>query len=92
MGRNPLIRRNKYWRRKVMDRFKVRKGCASCGYNSHPYALEFDHIDPATKRMKISDMYCYSWKRVKVELAKCQVLCGNCHNIKTISHMRKEDV
>ena len=85
-----MKRRNKYWRRRVMDRFKTRKGCAECGYNLHPYGLEFDHIEPSQKKMAISDMYCYSWKRVKVELAKCQVLCGVCHNIKTIKDKRRE--
>lgn len=73
-----------------MDRFKVRKGCAICGYNDHPYGLEFDHVDPKLKSMAISDMYCYTWTRVKVELAKCQVLCGVCHNIKTIKDKRRE--
>jgi len=71
-----------------MDRYKVLKGCTECGYNDHPYALEFDHIDPLQKHMAISDMYCYSWPRVKAELAKCQLLCGNCHNIKTITAKR----
>lgn len=85
-----MNRRNKYWRRKVMDRFKTSKGCAECGYNAHPYALEFDHVDPSQKTMAISQMYCYTWERVKEELSKCQVLCGNCHNIKTIKHKRRE--
>lgn len=71
-----------------MDRYKVRHGCSHCGYNDHPFALEFDHIDPHTKSMAISDMYCFSWERIKPELAKCQILCGNCHNIKTITARR----
>jgi predicted XRE-type DNA-binding protein len=54
--------------------------------------LEMDHIDPKTKNRKES-RYSKLWKlkesRRNIELAKCQVLCYNCHNEK--SRKEKEE-
>lgn len=44
--------------------------------------LEIDHIDPATKKYNISQL----WTRktlLEIELKKCQVLCSVCHKEKT---------
>lgn len=58
--------------------------CQMCGYDSCPRALVFHHLDPAKKkfqlgkiRRKIRD---YGLPAVKLEVAKCQLLCQNCHN------------
>ncbi len=54
--------------------------CKACGST---IALEVDHIDP---RQKVSHRI-WGWCKEKreAELAKCQVLCGDCHLRKTIS-------
>lgn len=76
--------------RKFMDTLKVRLGCAECGYNAHPRALQFDHIDPDTKYrtksgklMHPSDMVGLSQATIQAEVAKCRVLCANCHAIRS---------
>ena len=49
--------------------------------------LELDHIDPDTKTYNVSKMVSsmhFSLDRIKVEIRKCQVLCANCHRIKTL--------
>ena len=35
--------------RNIVDTIKLQSGCIKCGYNKNPKALEFNHIDPATK-------------------------------------------
>ena len=79
--------------RSITNRIKTDRGCEVCGYNTHPAALQFDHIDPTTKyRTKSgkvvhpSDMIKgnrYSLETVLVEIAKCRVLCANCHAVHT---------
>jgi len=32
---------------------KLERGCCKCGYNAHPAALHFNHIDPSTKSFNI---------------------------------------
>ncbi len=59
--------------------------CVRCGYDEHPAALDFDHIDPAGKSRQISYLINDGVKRevLLAELEKCQLLCANCHRIKT---------
>ena len=61
--------------------YKVEQGCEECGYNDHPAALTFDHRDPSMKSFNIADYGQYSWQAILHEVAKCRVLCANCHNI-----------
>ena len=61
--------------------FKKTLKCDKCG-ETHPACLEFHHIN-GNKKKKI--LICkmansgYSTASIKKEIAKCQVLCSNCH-------------
>jgi hypothetical protein len=68
---------------KIIQEEKLNRGCACCGYKENPYALDFDHLDPKSKIEGVSRMSSRNTERVKEEMAKCQVLCANCHRIKT---------
>ena len=46
--------------------------CIRCGFNESIYALEFDHKDHNKKTLPIEE-----------SLNDCQLLCVNCHRIKT---------
>jgi hypothetical protein len=67
----------------LLSLIKVTTGCESCGFNYHPQALTFDHIDPDTKAFNIANFGEHSWKDILEETQKCRVLCANCHNIHT---------
>lgn len=70
--------------RKVLRRYKLMKGCSDCGYRKHHAALEYDHVpEKGQKLHNIGDMARYSRKKLKEEIAKCDILCGNCHNIRS---------
>lgn len=58
--------------------------CVECGY-SNIVALEFDHIKRKGKNNNIGVLVNngVKIKKIKKELKKCQVLCSNCHSIKT---------
>jgi hypothetical protein len=84
--------------REITNKIKTDKGCEICGYRAHPAALQFDHIDPSTKyRTKAgkvvhpSDMIKgnrYGLSTVMAEIAKCRVLCANCHAVYTHGEQR----
>jgi len=58
--------------------YKKDKAC-QCGEN-HPACLEFHHRDEKTKESTIADaMYNWGVERIKKEVAKCDLLCANCH-------------
>lgn len=54
--------------------------CASCGSWDD---LEVDHIDRATKEFEPTQVWSRRADVRDAELAKCQVLCGECHAAKT---------
>jgi|TARA_E500000178_G_C16703511_1_gene609350 hypothetical protein len=82
---------NKYQRRKHwLNLYKVKKKCQVCGYDRNPYALHFDHI-VYPKFMQISKMLKkYRLKRLFEEIRKCQVLCANCHAVKSCGDEREK--
>lgn len=65
----------------VLQRLKTLVGCANCGYRASSAALQFHHRNPANKNGVISAHIRRGRKALKVELAKCIVLCANCHAI-----------
>ena len=75
-------------KRAILDRLKTIKGCAHCGYRENPFGLQFDHIDPKTKEFAIAGNIAIGWNKIRKEIKKCQVLCGTCHNIKTVCENR----
>lgn len=69
-------------RAKVADwvnAYKSKRGC-KCGEH-HPACLDFHHRDPSTKTVDISRAIYANWSiaRLKTELAKCGIICANCH-------------
>jgi len=62
------------------NQLKATLECARCGEN-HPATLQFHHRDPQKKDFNLSEAVNdgYSIERIKREVAKCTVLCANCH-------------
>jgi len=71
--------------RQMMVRdLKLRRGCVDCGYNAHAEALHFDHLPGVEKRGKVCDLRRNnSIEALLLEIAKCEVVCANCHAIRT---------
>ncbi len=54
--------------------------CRGCGSSVPAPLFEFHHLDATTKEFAISsDGALRSWDRIEAELAKCVLLCVNCH-------------
>jgi predicted transcriptional regulator len=64
--------------------YKERNGCSDCFIMYPHYVLEFDHR-PEFK--KISNVYRvfkkYGADKAWQEVAKCDVVCSNCHKVRT---------
>lgn len=72
------------YRREVLRRYKKIKGCTRCGYKANALALEFNHIDYTSKKRTVASLMYHSWKDIKTEVSKCEILCANCHQIETL--------
>lgn len=54
-----------------------------------PHRLQFDHLDPKKKRFNVSEGGAYGINVVKEELAKCEIVCANCHADRTFYRRKK---
>ena len=64
----------------VYQRLKGRMYCMDCG-EDHPATLHFHHRDPKQKEFNVAEWYRQgtSIEKLEEEIAKCDVLCCNCH-------------
>ena len=77
------------WRRRAKARLVVEAGgrCALCGYDRCQAALEFHHLDRTTKAFCLSVKgVTRSIEALRVEAAKCVLLCANCHAEVEVGH------
>ena len=77
-----LVHYNKQQFKKRLSEIKQASGCQDCGV-TNPIVLDFDHLKD--KKYNVSRMIHdgFSWAAIKKEIAKCEVVCANCHRIRT---------
>lgn len=81
------IRNNK--RAQIRDwirALKMNKPCADCGKHYPPTCMDFDHRDPDQKEFNIcgdATRELYSQEKILEEVAKCDIVCANCHRIRS---------
>jgi hypothetical protein len=76
------IRRAEKWEK--AQEIKMNSGCVDCGYKDNAQALQFDHIG-TDKKESVSNLIRsdYSWETILKEISKCEVVCANCHAVRT---------
>ncbi len=70
------------WRRRAKQQLVDEAGgaCLMCGYGRCVAALQFHHLDRTTKSFGLGSRgLTRSIDRLREEVAKCVLLCGNCH-------------
>jgi hypothetical protein len=65
-------------------------GCAICGFDEYPEALHFHHLDSEDKKFNISMSCVHGMDEVDIaeEIAKCIIVCANCHAGIHAKHIR----
>ena len=70
--------RDRHYRAKELIRTLKDQPCSDCG-NSYPYyVIDFDHIAGA-KKFGLGKIKNNSIEGILNEIAKCDVVCANCH-------------
>lgn len=57
-----------------------------CRVQYQPYVMDFDHRDRKVKVASINQMinlHSYSKNKILEEIEKCDLVCANCHRIRT---------
>lgn len=58
--------------------------CTDCHGSWPSYVMQFDHLDASLKIGAISKIVLSKgWKTIIKEIMKCDVLCANCHALRT---------
>jgi hypothetical protein len=80
-----LVLRARYKRYKQTLVNEAGGKCERCSYSEHLAALDFDHLDPSTKKEGIGRVLAggRSLAAAREEAKKCRLLCANCHRIWT---------
>lgn len=68
----------RYKRRTALIRELKSKPCTDCGVVYPYYVMEFDHVR-GEKLDGLNGLRVASIKRILAEVAKCDVVCSNCH-------------
>lgn len=84
------VQKNKLLVKEFIDTYKRERSCVDCGFSGKefPYVLDFDHLHKGSvKKFNIG-----SWSRsvlsvvaITKEIKKCELVCANCHRIRTFS-------
>ncbi len=80
-----LARKREAWRAQARLLNQLRdRPCADCGGCFAPCAMDFDHRDPRSKRSAVTRMIGRAGTaRILDEVAKCDIVCANCHRLRT---------
>jgi hypothetical protein len=72
------------------ENMKMRLGCSDCGWAGWPRGLDWDHAR-GTKHYGIAFLINERWPIAMIarELSKCDVVCANCHRIRTAVRRQK---
>lgn len=85
--KNNVVRRNSKYKEKIREfilNYFKNNNCKDCG-NNDLRVLEFDHLPEFEKSYDISTMLSSSMslETIQKEINKCDVVCANCHRIRT---------
>ena len=80
------LRENK---KKEYIRKEKSKPCTDCKIKYPWYVMDFDHKDFLEKKINMYQAHSYGWDTLKKEKVKCDVVCSNCHRIRTFKRLNK---
>jgi len=85
------------WRSDRPDYYEPHKGrlrsakdapCVDCGGRFPPECMDFDHVR-GTKSFNVGTRARGRWELLAAEIAKCEVVCANCHRTRTVNRRKK---
>lgn len=83
--RERLVRKQDHIRarnRRAVFEFLQEHACTDCG-EKDPVVLEFDHLRDKSFNISTGVQSAYGLGRLLGEIAKCEVVCANCHRRRT---------
>jgi hypothetical protein len=77
-------KQNKQESKRWVYNYKLRHSvCAECKVSYPPHILDFDHIKDKSFGISRALQLGTSLEKIKKEIAKCEIVCSNCHRQRT---------
>ena len=74
----------------ILDELKSTIPCLDCGGSFKPGQMDFDHTGIETKNDNIARLSGGSTETLVAEIAKCHLVCANCHRVRGFTEVRPE--
>jgi hypothetical protein len=81
-----VAKQKAYLSRYIQD-LKSNTPCMDCKIQYPYYVMDFDHVRGKKQANVMELISTLSKKKIDLEIAKCEIVCSNCHRIRT--HIRK---
>lgn len=72
---------------RYIQNIKSSHPCLDCKISYPYYVMDFDHVRGQKHKNVMELIPTLSKKKIDEEIAKCEIVCSNCHRIRT--HIRK---
>lgn len=69
-----------------LNKLKESTPCVDCKVFYPYYVMDFDHLGDKTSNISRLINTC-SMKQINAEIAKCELVCSNCHRIRTFKRL-----
>ena len=77
------IKKQKEFLAQYLKDLKEKNPCMDCKVSYPYYMMDFDHVR-GTKHSNVAELInTLSKKRLDAEIAKCEIVCSNCHRART---------
>ena len=77
------IKKQKEHLARYLKEVKEKNPCMDCKISYPYYMMDFDHVR-GTKQANVAELInTLSQKRLDAEIAKCEIVCSNCHRART---------
>lgn len=67
--------------------YKETHPCVDCGDCFPYYVMDFDHLNDKSFAVSAYRKKTNSLERVKEEIAKCELVCSNCHRVRSFKRL-----
>jgi len=73
-----------------MQEYKTNHPCADCGNFYHYCQMDFDHLGDKVRNVSLMASR-YGRQQLLAEIAKCDLVCSNCHRLRTFRRRQEAD-
>lgn len=77
---------------KKVRSLKEQSPCADCKVSYPHYVMDFDHLRDKVESVGSMLSSTNGWETIKLEIAKCELLCSNCHRKRTWLRAHEKEI